>query len=527
MDSESVQKVVEELFTFSILIADTEEWDFISARLATIIHLLTASTHNVDAHTLSDTLENLIEYANVLRSCNEKKKQSEDMMTIDVSRSLFTQQQIRSTLLSMVSRLSMIEFILTNDHNRKNRALIATFHELQILRQMMHEREKSLRTHIPDHGATTNSSMDVTSLHKKHFNVIMPYLKQCSSFYGTISITALEADIVVETARNFYKASATDLNKLKANWRSFDIPLSECFIDLQTEKTTSFERNAARQLLTGNRFAAFFSSVTEHKQKKIWMNRLLDTPYMLSIVNSDRYALKDGYYSLDITQVLRENRWVVALGHPGSGKSTLSQWVALQLAQGIMNKKETTDFGPARIPILIRIAEFAEALRENDTLSLFDHIGHHTWFGKFFRSEESTSTSALSQLAVALQDYIRQGQVVVIIDGLDEISVSDQRAKVLHCLETFIHTHIRAPSLRSVMDDPNFARHIDKPAETGGNQILITSRIVGYHAAPLTGQFSHYIIQPLSSKLMQAFVDYWFYHIHENIRSILASSNAE
>ncbi|CAF1209903.1 unnamed protein product [Adineta ricciae] len=527
MDSESVQKVVEELFAFSILIADTEEWDFISARLATIIHLLTASTHNIDAYTLSDTLENLIEYANVLRSCNEKKKQSEDMMTIDVSRSLFTQQQIRSTLLSMVSRLSMIEFILTNDHNRKNRALIATFHELQILRQMMHQREKSLRTHIVDHGATTNSSMDVTSLHKKHFNVIMPYLKQCSSFYGTISITALEADIVVETARNFYKASATDLNKLKANWRSFDIPLSECFIDLQTEKTTSFERNAARQLLTGNRFAAFFSSVTEHKQKKIWMNRLLDTPYMLSIVNSDRYAIKDEYHSSDIIQVLRENRWVVALGHPGSGKSTLSQWVALQSAQGIMNKKETTDFGPARIPILIRIAEFAEALRENDTLSLFDHIGHHTWFGKYFRSEESTSTSALSQLAAALQDYVRQGQAVVIIDGLDEISVSDQRAKILHCLETFIHTHIRAPSLRSVMDDPNFVRHIDKPAETGGNQILITSRIVGYHAAPLTGQFSHYIIQPLSSKLMQAFVDYWFYHIHANIRSILVSSNAE
>ncbi|CAF4781738.1 unnamed protein product, partial [Rotaria sp. Silwood2] len=49
----------------------------------------------------------------------------------------------------------------------------------------------------------------------------------------------------------------------------------------------------------------------------------------------------------------------------GSGKTSVSRWLVRHLAQTLLlNGQHSTDYGSLRIPILIRIGEFAEILKE-------------------------------------------------------------------------------------------------------------------------------------------------------------------
>ncbi|CAF4233391.1 unnamed protein product [Rotaria sp. Silwood2] len=91
--------------------------------------------------------------------------------------------------------------------------------------------------------------------------------------------------------------------------------------------------------------------------------------------------------------MLRSNRWIVVLGDPGSGKTTFVRWLvskSIGKVRGHMptmcndritsvgdDDKDKNAHGsdesfldrPIRIPILIRVGEFAEALSSNSDLS--------------------------------------------------------------------------------------------------------------------------------------------------------------
>ncbi|CAF5187852.1 unnamed protein product, partial [Rotaria sp. Silwood1] len=61
----------------------------------------------------------------------------------------------------------------------------------------------------------------------------------------------------------------------------------------------------------------------------------------------------------------------------------------------------------------------------------------------------------------------------------------------------------------------------DDPSRLGGNQLIVTSRNVSYHATPLAGQFTHYTIRPMNIEYIKDFVDYWFFRVHQRILEIL------
>ncbi|CAF1336529.1 unnamed protein product [Rotaria sp. Silwood1] len=73
----------------------------------------------------------------------------------------------------------------------------------------------------------------------------------------------------------------------------------------------------------------------------------------------------------------------------------------------------------------------------------------------------------------------------------------------------------------SAFDDQYLSRLFDDPSKSGGNQLIVTSRIVGYHVAPLAGQFAHYTIRPMDMEHMKDFVDYWFFRVHQRILDTL------
>jgi predicted NACHT family NTPase len=168
----------------------------------------------------------------------------------------------------------------------------------------------------------------------------------------------------------------------------------------------------------------------------------------MSMIERDRYEQEE-----DVSEenIIRNKRWIIILGDPGSGKTSFARWLVSHLAQTLLfNGQHSTDYGPLRIPILIRIGEFAEILKEQPSLTLFDYIGKHKWMGKAIIDDPSIS---LDDLSCALQDYIKHGQALIILDGLDEISVSDQRSLIINIVENFVDTYVQTPTGASAFDN--------------------------------------------------------------------------
>ncbi|CAF3554219.1 unnamed protein product [Rotaria sp. Silwood1] len=180
---------------------------------------------------------------------------------------------------------------------------------------------------------------------------------------------------------------------------------------------------------------------------------------MMSMVERDRYSEEE-----DVTEenIIRTKRWFVILGDPGSGKTSFARWLV----------------------------------------------------GKSIVDDSSIS---LDNLSCALQDYIKQGQALIILDGFDELPVSDQRSKIINLVENFVDTYVQTLMGTSAFDDQYLSRLFDDLSKSGGNQLIVTSRIVGYHVAPLAGQFAHYTIRPMDMEHMKDFVDYWFFRVHQRI----------
>jgi predicted NACHT family NTPase len=274
---------------------------------------------------------------------------------------------------------------------------------------------------------------------------------------------------------------------------------------LKADKSTAFERNELRRLLIRS------EAEEEQAPKGLWQ-QLVSTPYMLPIAEHNRYKHKE-----DVSEenIIRTKRWLVILGDPGSGKTSFARWLVHHLAQTLLlNEQHSTDYGPLRIPILVRIGEFAELLEEEPSLTLFDYMGKHKWMGKAIVDDSSI---LLDGLSCALQDYIKHGQALIILDGLDEIPVSDQRSLIINAIENFADTYVQTPTDVATFDNAYLGRLLDDPSRSGGNQLIVTSRIVGYHAAPLAGQFVPYTIQPLDVEHMKNFIDYWFFHVHQQM----------
>ncbi|CAF4927725.1 unnamed protein product, partial [Rotaria sp. Silwood1] len=153
------------------------------------------------------------------------------------------------------------------------------------------------------------------------------------------------------------------------------------------------------------------------------------------------------------------------LGDSSSGQTSFARWFVRRLTQTLLlNGQYSNDYGPLRIPILIRI-----------------------------------------------------GQALIILDGLDEVPVSNQRSEIINIVENFVETYVQTPKGVSVFDNVYLSKLLDDPSRSEGNQLIITSCIVGYHAATLVGQFSHYTIRPMNMEYMKDFIDYWFFRVHQRI----------
>ncbi len=197
-----------------------------------------------------------------------------------------------------------------------------------------------------------------------------------------------------------------------------------------------------------------------------WERRLAGRALTEDTFPEDMRALqKEAAPPVAVEEAMRDHARVVVLGDPGSGKSTLLKHLALSLA---------AEKG-APLPILVPLNAYARTLQNGTDINL------QAFFASFFAGY----TKALAGLQPLFDEALKNGQAVILMDGLDEVQAN--RAHLVHKVEAFTDE-----------------------AVAKGNKVVVTSRIVGYKDAPLTAKhWSLYTLLDFDPQAIASFAQKW------------------
>lgn len=135
-------------------------------------------------------------------------------------------------------------------------------------------------------------------------------------------------------------------------------------------------------------------------------------------------------------RLLEGERHVAVLAGPGSGKTTLVKMLAVSYADPDSRRKfggslPTEDL----MPLVIRCRQLGSRARDPIITTLFSLI------------EQAERTDLRRDFAVAVSQALKSGKVLLLIDGLDEISDSQERVTFTTQLRTLVGTY---PTIRVV-----------------------------------------------------------------------------
>ncbi len=120
-------------------------------------------------------------------------------------------------------------------------------------------------------------------------------------------------------------------------------------------------------------------------------------------------------------EVVTEYQKLMVFGKPGVGKTIFLKHLGIQCIKGL--------FALNHVPVFIVLREFAAEARLNHEVSLFSYI------------QQSFTYSGITQ-ASGLETLLQSGQVLLLLDGLDEVSSQD-RSLVLRELRKFTDLYFR------------------------------------------------------------------------------------
>ena len=163
----------------------------------------------------------------------------------------------------------------------------------------------------------------------------------------------------------------------------------------------------------------------------------------------------------------RGNRLLVILGDPGSGKSSLLQFIIIEWAGYTGHDLETLE-----VPLLIELREYARNRRDGLVKDFLEYL--HQGAGVPCR---------LNQHWVAQR--LKDGKASLLFDGLDEVFDPEQRREICADIARFANDYVSA-------------------------RIIVTSRVIGYKAQPLRDSgFRHFMLQDLNDAQIKTFLGKW------------------
>lgn len=167
---------------------------------------------------------------------------------------------------------------------------------------------------------------------------------------------------------------------------------------------------------------------------------------------------------VDLTEVLRrvdEGGRAVVLGDAGSGKTTLTRYLAV---------REATREG-GRVPLLIPLRELVRQGRRDGLLA--------------FAADDATARLVVRTTEADLEALCQAGQALVLVDGMDEVADAGDRERIRDCVDALA-------------------------AAWPGVPIVATSRVVGYDAAPLGNGFETLRLRAFDDAQVERFVNAWY-----------------
>ncbi|ASC70803.1 putative NTPase NACHT family protein [Halomicronema hongdechloris C2206] len=160
-----------------------------------------------------------------------------------------------------------------------------------------------------------------------------------------------------------------------------------------------------------------------------------------------------------VLEAVADSQRTVILGDPGSGKSSLLQYLALEWVEGKTEK----------LPLLIELREFA--INPSANFLEFLHQGR----GVDWQFDQHQ-----------LHQYLLESPTLVMFDGLDEVFDRATQSTVIDDIIRFSQQYPKA-------------------------QVLVTSRIIGYNPDRLQhSSFRHFTIQSLDTDEIHEFIDRWY-----------------
>ena len=194
---------------------------------------------------------------------------------------------------------------------------------------------------------------------------------------------------------------------------------------------------------------------------------------------------------VDLAEAVRKHKYSAILGDPGAGKTTLLRYLARHFAIAHRDKQpkvlggQQEDLGETRLPILFRIADYAERLAKQPDLTLVDYLK------QFYRQWQSYfELSEVDAVANLLLEKMARGDCLLLLDGLDEVFDQSSRKQVVEQINELVN-------------------------EYRTNKFVTTSRIAGYREAALGSWFREFTITPMGDTQIEEFLQRWCLAIEE------------
>lgn len=180
------------------------------------------------------------------------------------------------------------------------------------------------------------------------------------------------------------------------------------------------------------------------------------------------------FSTMDLQVAIAVYPGLVILGEPGSGKTSFLKYVAVSYAMQKQRADPETD--KLRVPIFLTIAAYAEAVRGQD-----HQVALEDYFAQYYRDVHGLRLD----LRRYFEHVLQKGSAIVLLDGLDEVKDEKERIRIGEQIERFWLHRRRA-----------------------GNQLVVTSRIVGYNR--LKGDMlGHITLNDFDSKDIRTFLSLW------------------
>jgi tetratricopeptide (TPR) repeat protein len=267
--------------------------------------------------------------------------------------------------------------------------------------------------------------------------------------------------------------------------RQVDIFLDQIYVSLKAEWVEERSQSVREQVMTGaGRVRSSFTSPGKPGEPDALEIQFRDEPILeMSASPSIRQRVTK---TVDLAEAVQKHNYGVILGDPGAGKTTLLRYLVRHFA--IANRDGTPtvtggmqeDLGQTRLPILFRIADYAERLAKQPSLSLVEYLK------QFYRQWEQRYREPLAGEAVAtlLLNKMAAGDCLLLLDGLDEVFDQANRVQVVQQISQLVDAY-------------------------PGNRFVITSRIAGYQEAALGRRFREFTITAMGEAQIEQFLQRW------------------